>query len=390
MPNFTVMDPDYNNPLIRMCGDCQKGNLRWIRTANKDKVLMDIDNQVVHFCLVIGPDPEDDAEEETRILMPRTKRKPVRRTHTHEDITQRIDELNEEMIETAKAMGKDVGDLSHELDQVKAKVSRIPVEHTITIEKAGKIREIDGRPHFKLDTLVHVLNERLHVFCVGPTGGGKTTGAGMAAKALGVEYYESSMGPSTSGWDLTGFMSPRGKYIRGILREPYEFGGVLMLDEMDNGNASVLTALNSAMANDSYFFPDTKVDRHPDFFLVAAGNTYGRGADRVYVGRNQLDAATLDRFVSLDWEYDEEAEFDWAGGIREDWVKFIQSVRKIVFDHKMRIVVSPRASIFGVRLLESGMERAEVEEMVLWKGISSEDRLKILGGIPSSPQALLE
>jgi cobaltochelatase CobS len=39
--------------------------------------------------------------------------------------------------------------------------------------------------------------------------------------------------------------------------------------------------------------------------IVATANTFGTGADRVYVGSLQIDGATLDRFAFLEWPYDE-------------------------------------------------------------------------------------
>ena len=50
--------------------------------------------------------------------------------------------------------------------------------------------------------------------------------------------------------------------------------------------------------------------RHPDFVCIAAANTWGRGADREYVGRNELDASTIDRFLmgTVPMDYDESLE----------------------------------------------------------------------------------
>ena len=50
------------------------------------------------------------------------------------------------------------------------------------------------------------------------------------------------------------------------------------------------------------------VKRHPKFICIGAGNTYGTGPDRVYVGRQELDGASLDRFDFLEWAYDETLE----------------------------------------------------------------------------------
>jgi hypothetical protein len=43
----------------------------------------------------------------------------------------------------------------------------------------------------------------------------------------------------------------------------------------------------------------------------------------------------------------------------------------------MRVVISPRASIYGAKLLASGMKEKLVEELVVWKGVSNEIRTKI-------------
>jgi cobaltochelatase CobS len=50
--------------------------------------------------------------------------------------------------------------------------------------------------------------------------------------------------------------------------------------------------------------------KHPDFICIAAANTYGRGADRQYVGRNELDESTLDRFRigTVPMDYHEQLE----------------------------------------------------------------------------------
>ena len=97
----------------------------------------------------------------------------------------------------------------------------------------------------------------------------------------------------------------------------------------------------------------------------------------MYVGRQQLDAATLDRLAVIDWDYDEDAEFQWAGANMYEWTKYVQYVRHIVQNHLMRVIVSPRASINGATMLRNGIERDTVEEMVLWNGISADDRNRI-------------
>ena len=124
-------------------------------------------------------------------------------------------------------------------------------------------------------------------------------------------------------------------------------------------------------------FPDKRVSRHPDFRVVAAANTFGTGADRQYVGRNQLDAASLDRFAFLEWGYDEALERSLAGN--DAWVDRVQKVRKAVSTLKIRHVVSPRASIQGASLLAAGMAQSAVESAVLFRGLDSATVAKIEG-----------
>jgi MoxR-like ATPase len=159
------------------------------------------------------------------------------------------------------------------------------------------------------------------------------------------------------------------------LREAFEKGGLLLLDEVDAANAGVLTIINALLANGYCSFPDGVMQRNENFRCICACNTYGRGADREYVGRNQLDAATLDRFAVVDFEYDENMERAIAGN--NEWVDKIQRYRKRAFDLKMRVVISPRASIFGAKLLANGMKEKLVEDLVLWKGLSEDIRKKI-------------
>jgi cobaltochelatase CobS len=195
----------------------------------------------------------------------------------------------------------------------------------------------------------------------------------QVAESLGRVYFERTMGPNTSEWDIMGYKSPDGVYVPGALREPYETGGVLFLDELDNSNANILVTLNGALGNGHCQFPDKMVKRHENFLCIAAGNTYGRGADRQYVGRQQLDGATLDRFWVVNWNYDANAELIWAGLDQSEWTKYVQKCRTAAETQKMRVIISPRASIHGAIALRAGIARETVEASRLWAGMSTDD-----------------
>jgi predicted hydrolase (HD superfamily) len=74
-------------------------------------------------------------------------------------------------------------------------------------------------------------------------------------------------------------------------------------------------------------------------------------------------------------DYDERLELAIASD--DEWTRFVQAVRKSVRAHKLRHVVSPRASIKGGKLLAAGMSRDKVEQALLWRSLSESDIAKI-------------
>lgn len=244
-----------------------------------------------------------------------------------------------------------------------------------------------GRQHANFDQLVTCVFAGVHVYLVGPAGSGKTMGAEKSAEGLGLAFSAMSVGPQTTQAHIFGYMDATGTYRGTQVRERFEHGGVLLIDEIDRGNAGVLTSLNALLANDVCAFPDGMVHRHPDFRVIAAANTVGQGADRQYVGALQLDAATLDRFAMLEWNYDEAFEADLAASYGQtglDWCARVQAYRKAVSDLKIRHIVSPRATLNGAKLIQAGMSLETVETMVLWSGLdaNSVSRVKAHASLP--------
>ena len=228
--------------------------------------------------------------------------------------------------------------------------------------------------HWQLPTLLKILSTKLNVYVVGPAGSGKTHGAIQCAEALNVPFHFT--GAIASEFKLTGFIDAQGRIVSTEFRKAYEKGGLFLFDEIDASYPQAVLAFNAALANNYMDFPDKRVDRHENFYCIAAANTYGQGTDRQYIGRNQLDGASLDRFVFLDWNYDEKLERALAKN--DDWVDYVQNIRAYVMRQKIRHIVSPRASIFGAKLLQQGIAREIVEQSVLWKGIDETTKQKIL------------
>ncbi|OGI26197.1 MAG: hypothetical protein A3J76_01210 [Candidatus Moranbacteria bacterium RBG_13_45_13] len=158
--------------------------------------------------------------------------------------------------------------------------------------------------------------------------------------------------------------------------------------------------LNTALANDCCAFPDGNISRHKEALFVAAANTIGRGADVRYIGRNALDATTLDRFVFIRMDIDENLETALCGGrydhsvivdISEggkvnakEWCDFARKVRHACLELGIEHIVSPRAVIYGQLLTTAGVGRKYLEELCIWKGIRETDKRKILEFLDAS------
>jgi MoxR-like ATPase len=300
-----------------------------------------------------------------------------------------VEKIDSKITEIDKRLGDNQGNLSDELKAVKQEIenlkARKPLDVIVKIDKAEP-KDL-GIQHSQLPALIQILAAKLNVYIVGPAGAGKTTAAKNCADALGVDFYFT--GAIASEFKLTGFIDAQGRIVSTQFREAFEKGGLFLFDEIDASYPQAVLAFNAALANDYMDFPDKKVYRHEKFYCAAAANTYGQGADRQYVGRNQLDAASLDRFVFLDWKYDEKLERALAGN--EEWTDYVQRVRRFIDAMKIRHVVSPRASIYGAKLLAGGLPRATVEQVILWKGLDDASKNKVIQQLaPKEIQATRE
>lgn len=248
----------------------------------------------------------------------------------------------------------------------------VPTKLELSVKRIdGSIHKV-GRAHKKFKTILQTISARVPVALVGPAGSGKTTTVEKVAEALNLKFYAKSVSAQTGSHEFFGYQDANGNYVKTLFREAYENGGVFLLDEFDAGNPNVLAALNQATANEKTAFADGMISKHEDFVIVMAGNTYGHGATTDYVGRNKIDAATLDRFAFIHFDYDEDLEMAVASN--KEWTKKVQRIRKEVAAKKIKAIVSPRASINGSKLLATGMEEKEVMELVILKELNQDER----------------
>jgi hypothetical protein len=288
----------------------------------------------------------------------------------HEKISSQSTKVSERL-ETMATWAKTVNTKIEDLEKNPvAKATRIEIVKDDTV-----VAKIDN-PHKCFDLLLRSVMANIPIWLVGPSGSAKTTNAKLVADTLGLPFFCSSVTSQTSITALVGYMDANGKYNPSAFRNAFEFGGVFLLDEIDAGNANVLSVLNSA-DNSFYSFPDQMVNRHPAFRLIAAGNTYGSGASREYVGRNPIDAATINRFAFIDWPYDN----DWEMNIATDkaWCTLVQYLRLQVDQSNLRVIISPRSTFMGERLLKKGLTMDQVLAMTVYKGLSPDLTKKMEG-----------
>lgn len=243
-------------------------------------------------------------------------------------------------------------------------------------KKRKKKRTIEsGTPrHEVFQEVCMAVNKGLNVLLVGPAGCGKTHMAQDIASVLALPFKFT--GAVSSEYKLLGFMTAQGQLMRTEYREAYEHGGLFLWDELDASSAQALLSFNAGLANGHQDFPDKVVPQHKSFRAVASANTYGNGADRLYIGRNQLDAASLDRFYVVNMDYDETLELALYG--RDEWVIYVQKARRAMKAlGGIRHVISMRAIQMGLKMKDTGVPRDKMEQACLWRHLLADDVTKI-------------
>lgn len=189
------------------------------------------------------------------------------------------------------------------------------------------------------------------VYLYGPAGTGKGYTCRLLAESLGLAFH--SVNAVMDVCDLEGYRDANGVYHETEFYRAFKYGGLFLFDEFDGSIPEAVLRVNDALANGRMTFAGEVVEVHPDFRLVCAGNTVGKGATAEYSARAALDLATLDRFqmrVLLD--YDKRVELSIAGG-RADLVTFVHDLRAAA-------KTAGISAVFSYRLIKSASRLAGV------------------------------
>lgn len=263
------------------------------------------------------------------------------------------------------------------MGQVKATIQKYIEQEYGTIERKvttvidGKKVPLKGIQHEKFETVLKFVANDEPVFLTGPAGSGKNVICKQVAEALELPFYFTNA--VTQEYKLTGFTDAMGNYQETQFYKAFKYGGLFMLDEMDASIPEVLIILNAAIANRYFDFPAPigYVEANPNFRVIAAGNTTGHGASYEYVGRNQLDAASLDRFAVVSIDYSDAIEKSVACG-DTDLVKFCRAFRKAADKTGQQVIVSYRA-IGRLAKMVQLLTDEEAIETCLVKGMEKDD-----------------
>lgn len=308
------------------------------------------------------------------------EQKPGTPERTKEGMEQKAQDVSDGMYGLLNLKKKLEDKIEQEVDDELKELRELAKQNQKLEVKVGdKVNVIAGLKHKQLEQLITYAAMRLHPLLVGMAGTGKTHAGQQTAEALGLPFYAMSVGAQTSKSDIIGYQDASGRYVRTHFRDAYEKGGVFLMDEIDAGNANVLIQINAALSNGLCAFPDKMVTRHEDFVFIASANTFGNGANRQYVGRNQLDAATLDRFALIEWFIDDELEANLAVGLNgKAWYMAVRAARDYVAEKNIRALVSPRATQKGSKLLDVGQGLEEVIHATLLGSVPEDKKPDVI------------
>ena len=248
----------------------------------------------------------------------------------------------------------------------------------IELKTPNGIKEITDKTHPQFERVLRKVNRGRNVLLVGETGTGKTHIAEQIAKALDLEYFPQSVGSQTTKSDLIGYTDVNGNYVPVGLYKAFKFGGLYLLDEFDSGNAGVATVLNAALSNGYMSFPHEVIKKHENFRCIAAANTFGKGANRKYVGRLKQDFAVLKRFAVIEMDYDKDLELELTGSAESTHV--LHELRDKIAAHNLEMAVTTRDIVWIHEDLLDGDDLQDVMHEYIFQGAPIEQIAKVWTG----------
>ena len=260
---------------------------------------------------------------------------------------------------------------------------RLKEQRAVKVEvvSAKATKRID-KAHKNFADAVALVGLGKNLALIGEAGSGKSFGAIQMAQALDLDYSVVSCHGKMQSFDLVGAMSPTtGQYISTALRDAYENGKVLILDEFDRSNTETTIALNGILAGDCYGFPDGMVKRNAEFRVIACQNTFGSGSSKAYASAKAQDGSTLTRFTRIEWDIDAKLETAICGD--NEVTRAVQAVRKNAKDKGYdQILITPRQAIDANQMVDSlGWSTKKAIEFTCLNGLAGDVKKRLMDGV---------
>ena len=263
------------------------------------------------------------------------------------------------------------------IDSLK-KQAATQVQHIQITNSDGQTHQLDEVVCEDFEEILTYVSKGAPVYLYGAAGCGKSHTARQLADALGLPFYESMQ--VMFAHDVKGYGDAGGNYQATPFFKAFTEGGVFFLDEVDASAPEALVVLNTAIANRRFDFPIVgNVTAHPNFRVVAAGNTAMTGADLEYVARSVQDAATENRFSFFEMHYDRRVELPVCAGGDEVLMNFITDLRQAIRAANIIKCVSYRQTklLADPDLLKFG--RVKALRRNVFKGMEA-DEIRIIYG----------
>ncbi|MBP5317004.1 MAG: AAA family ATPase [Bacteroidales bacterium] len=261
-------------------------------------------------------------------------------------------------------------------EKIEKEIGVIPPR--VVVEYQGQQKMVQGATHEKFELVLDYVVNDVPVYMTGKAGTGKNVICKQVAEALGLDFYFTNC--VTQEYKLTGFIDANGNYHETQFYQAFTKGGLFFLDEMDASIPETLVTLNGAISNRYFDFPCGKVYAHPDFRVIAAGNTFGKGADINYSGRYCLDGASLDRFAVIEIDYSPAIEKAIAGDDNE-LLNFVHSFRAATEKANVECICSYR-TIERVSKLKSVVKNlSDVLKSSLIKGMDKDSLTVVISNM---------
>ena len=192
---------------------------------------------------------------------------------------------------------------------------------------------------------------------------------------------------------IQGFITATGEMSHTSFTRCWTEGKVYVADECDNAPGHVQTLFNSALANNVATLASGNAKPSKGMGFLATGNTPFRPT-REFPDRRPGSAAFIDRLYFMHWPLDPSIECRAVGDLcppapvrtegtcsPKAWKKFVTDLRAWATTNMPTLMVTPRATLAGIRALDLGETPDEVADAMIFRGCDAEMRRKALANV---------